>query len=51
MVSLKALAGCFDRRGAESIDVAGSGTGWELEAVGGAGTLADAPMLPLPTYS
>lgn len=46
----EALVGCCDKQGAESIDFADYEIDWGLEAVAGAGTLAGAPRLPLPTY-
>lgn len=43
------LVGCSDKQSAESIDFAGFETDWDLEVVVGAGSLAGAPRLPLPT--
>ena len=51
MVWPEALVGYFDRQDAEGIDSADFEIGWDLEAVVGAGTLADVPRLPLPTDS
>ena len=43
------LAGGFDRQGAEDIDFAGFGSGWEPEVVVAECTLAGGPRLRLPT--
>ena len=45
------LVGCSDTQGAEGIDFVDLGIDWDLEEVVGAGTLAGAPRLPLPTGS
>ena len=46
----EALVGCSERQGAENIDFAEFENDWDLEAVVEAGTLADGPRLPRPTY-
>ena len=46
-----ALVDCSDRQGTEGIGSADFETGWDLEAVVGAGTLGGVPRQSLPTYS
>ena len=46
----EALVGYFGRQDAENTDYADSENDWDLKAAEGAGTLAGAPRLSLPTY-